>query len=155
MTGRKILLVDADPATLKYLGEALRREGYEALLAPSGKEGLVAAWRDLPDVILVDPVLPDISGEELAARLRAEPRTVHVPLVALSSDNRPGRRQTCIDAGYTDFLVKSPQLLASLRETLTGIVSGAQSTDRQGASCWPSSARKVARARPLCVPIWQ
>ena len=90
---------------------------------------MVAAWRDLPDIVLVDPVLPDLSGEELAARLRAEPRTVSLPLVALSSDARPARRKSCLEAGFSEFLVKSPQLLPSLRETLAKVVSLSQTTE--------------------------
>jgi len=126
VAGRKILLIDADPASLKYLAEALRQQAYEVLQSSSGKEGLIAAWRDLPDVVLVDPVLPDLSGEELAARLRAEPRTIDLPLVALSSDARPARRQSCLEAGFTEFLVKSPQLLPSLRQALATLVSPGQ-----------------------------
>jgi hypothetical protein len=80
----------------------------------------------LPDVVLVDPVLPDLSGEELAARLRADPRTIDLPLVALSSDARPARRTSCLEAGFTAFLVKSPQLLPSLRQALVTVVSPGQ-----------------------------
>jgi CheY-like chemotaxis protein/MinD-like ATPase involved in chromosome partitioning or flagellar assembly len=132
MTERKILLIEPDPPSLKYLADILRQEGYEVLVAPTGKEGLIAAWRDLPDIILVDPVLPDLSGEELAARLRAEPRTVKLPLVALSSDARPARRKSCLDAGFSEFLVKSPQLLPSLRETLARVVSLEETSEKQG-----------------------
>ena len=130
MPGRKILLIDADPASLKYLADALRQDAFEVLQAPSGKDGLVAVWRDLPDIVLVDPVLPDLSGEDLAARLRAEPRTMDLPLVALSSDARPARRQSCLQAGFTEFLVKSPQLLPSLRQTLASVMSAGQKPDR-------------------------
>jgi pilus assembly protein CpaE len=132
MTGRKILLIDADPASLKYLADTLRQEAYEVLQAPSGKEGLIAAWRDLPDIVLVDPVLPDLSGEELAARLRAEPRTVNLPLVALSSDGRTARRKSCLEAGFSEFLVKSPQLLPSLRDTLARVASLGPTTESEG-----------------------
>jgi pilus assembly protein CpaE len=132
MSCRKILLIDGDPASLKFIGDALRKDGYQTLTAPSGKEGLVAAWRDLPDAILVDPVLPDLSGEEFAARLRAEPRTAKVTLVALSSDARPVRRTSCFEAGFSEFLVKSAHLLPALRDTLTRALAGTQPTERHG-----------------------
>ena len=91
MAGSTILIVDEDLASRNYVATALQKEGHHVLQAASGKEGLIAAWRDHPDIIIADPVLADLSGEELAARLRSDARTAKVPLVALSRDRRPLR----------------------------------------------------------------
>ena len=118
MAGSKILLIDGDPASRTYIASTLQRQGYTVLLTTSGKEGLIAAWRDLPGLILADPVMRDLAGEELAVRLRSDPRTAKVPLVALSSDPTPGRRQSCLEAGFNEYLVKSPQLVPNLTASL-------------------------------------
>ena len=132
MAGRKILIIDADPASLKYIANELRRDGHEVLTASSGHEGLVAAWRDLPDVILADPTLPDLSGAELALRLRADRRSATVPLVGIASDARPTRRTACMEAGFSEYLVKSPTLIAALRETLAKLASADEEMRPEG-----------------------
>jgi pilus assembly protein CpaE len=122
VAARKILVIDADSASLKYISNELRRDGYDVLTASSANEGLAAAWIERPDAILADPALPDLSGEELASRLRADARSASVPLVGIAGDARPTRRNSCIEAGYSEYLVKSPSLVAALRETLARLV---------------------------------
>jgi CheY-like chemotaxis protein len=132
MPGRKILIIDADLTSRHYLGNALRQGGYEILMAGSGKDGLVAAWRDRPDAILIDPVMPDVSGEELATRLRSDPRMTHVPLIALSSDAAAARRESCLQAGFSDFIPKSPQLLPALGGSLARYLAREKPLTREG-----------------------
>ena len=91
MAGNKILITDADVASRNFIGAMLQKEGYQTLQAASGKEGLIAAWRDRPDLIIADPLIPDLKGEDFAMRLRQDPRTAHTPLVALSRDPQPAR----------------------------------------------------------------
>jgi DNA-binding response OmpR family regulator len=64
----------------------LHDQNFEVIQAGSGKEGLIYAWRDHPDLIIIDPMMVDLKGEEIAAKLRQDARTAHVPLIALSSD---------------------------------------------------------------------
>jgi len=132
MAGNKLLIIDGDPASRDYLAKTLVDAGYEVLRAPSGKEGLIAAWRDHPDLILADPVMADLAGEELAARLRSDSRTAKVPLVALSSDSRPARLQSCRQAGFDDYLVKSPQLVPALIASVGKLLSKGGNAAREG-----------------------
>ena len=111
MAGSKILVVDEDLASRNYLAATLRNEGYEVLTAASGKEGLISAWRDHPQLVIADPAISDLAGEELASRLRADGRTADVPLVALSSDAKPIRRQQCLQSGFKEYLLKSPEAM--------------------------------------------
>jgi len=90
MAGKKILIIDMDAASRSFVGAVLQKEGYQTLEAASGREGLVVAWRDRPDLLIIDPDLTDLPGETLALRLRQDARTAHTPLIALSSD--PNRR---------------------------------------------------------------
>ena len=80
MAGEKVLFIDGDEASRKYVAASLRRLAYEVITAESGKEALVAARGRAPALVLVDPDLPDMTGEELAARLRAQPNTAATPL---------------------------------------------------------------------------
>jgi len=80
-----LLVIDPDAASRNYLASMLKKSGYEVLLASSGREGLISAWRDLPQGIILDPVITDMGALDLVARLRADRRTAKVPLVVLTS----------------------------------------------------------------------
>ncbi len=114
----KILIVDGDASSRTYLSAELKKKGYETLAAASGREGLIAAWRDSPVLIVIDPVLADVPGEEVAVRLRSDARTAAVPLIALSSDSQPARQQACAEAGFTRYMIKGPHAMANLLEFL-------------------------------------
>ena len=89
MAGSTILVVDGDLASRNYIATALQKEGHRVLQAASGKEGLIAAWRDRPDLIIVDPVLADLPGEELAGRLRSDARTAKATPGGLEHGSQP------------------------------------------------------------------
>ena len=78
MNGPKIVLIDADAPSRNYVAASLHQQGYEVLPAASGKEGLVTAWTDNPRLIVADPVLPDLTGEELAG-LQSNMLVSHAP----------------------------------------------------------------------------
>ena len=122
MAGNKILITDADIASRNFIGAMLQKEGYQTLQAVSGKEGLVAAWRDRPDLIIIDPTTPDLKGEDFAMRLRQDPRTAHIPLIALSSDPQTTRVRSCLDAGFNEYLVKTAQVMPALVETVNRLL---------------------------------
>jgi pilus assembly protein CpaE len=132
MAGNKILIIDADAASRNFVGAALQKEGYQTLQAVSGKEGLIAAWRDRPELIIVDPTIADLSGEELAARLRQDARAAHTPLVALSSDPQPGRMRACMDAGFNEYLVKTAQAMPALVEAVNRLLGNKAAAEKVG-----------------------
>ena len=132
MAGRTILVVDGDLASRNYIATSLQKAGYEVLQATSVKEGLIIAWRDRPELIIADPVLPDLTGEELAARLRSDPRTAKLPLVALSRDPSPARLKSCTEAGFNEYLVKTPQAIPALLSTVGVLMSGEQVASKDG-----------------------
>lgn len=124
MVGKKILIVDENAASRNYLVNILREKQFKVLEAASGREALITAWRDEPDLVLFDPVLSDIKGEELIRKLRSDPRTSNTHLIALSSDPSPIRKESCLNAGATEFLIKSSQAIPALEESLTRLFSG-------------------------------
>jgi pilus assembly protein CpaE len=132
MAGSTILVVDGDLASRNYIATLLEKEGHRVLQAASGKEGLIFAWRDHPDIVVADPNLPDLTGEELAARLRSDPRTSKLALVALSRDPSPARQKSCTDAGFNEYLVKSAQAIPTLISTVAMLLMGEQAAVKAG-----------------------
>ena len=103
MVGKKILILDENEASRKFLSNLLRQKQFEVLEAPSGKEALIVAWRDTPDLILFDPVLSDIGDGEFIQKLRQNARTANTPIIALSSDPGPTRKEACLNAGVDEY----------------------------------------------------
>lgn len=132
MAGKTILVVDADVASCNFVVRTLQQQQYNVLQVGSGKEGLIAAWRDRPDLIIIDPSLPDLAGEELASKLRQDPRTLQLPLVALSSDKTASRLRSCLDAGFNEFIVKSGEAVPVLIEALNRLLGVTAAKARQG-----------------------
>ena len=114
MAGKSILLVDQNKSSRVYISTDLREKENSVHTAGSGKEALISAWRDNPDLILFDPVLPDIQDVEFIQKLRQDARTNKTPLIAFSSDPSPARREVCINAGVDEYIVKSPDALSEL-----------------------------------------
>lgn len=83
----RVLVVEDDPQIRQFVAAALHEGGHEVLTAADG-EALDLARRAAPDLILLDLLLPGLSGEEIARRLRADPATATVPLVAMSAQDR-------------------------------------------------------------------
>jgi CheY-like chemotaxis protein/MinD-like ATPase involved in chromosome partitioning or flagellar assembly len=154
MPEKKILIVDTDVASRNFIARNLMVQKYEVIQAGSGKEGLICAWRDRPDLIVIDPTVPDLKGEELATRLRQDPRTANVPLVALSSDPSVMRIKSCLDAGYNEYITKSGQAVSSLNETVNRLLGITAATARQGGLLVVfASAKGGAGTSSLCANI--
>ena len=81
----KILLIDDDSAVHTVVNEELRSRGYVVIDASSGEEGLRMAETDQPDVILLDLMMPGMSGFEVAQRLKSDTRTMHIPIIVLTA----------------------------------------------------------------------
>jgi MinD-like ATPase involved in chromosome partitioning or flagellar assembly/CheY-like chemotaxis protein len=120
--GNKILLVDADIASRNFVARTLQKQGHEVLQVGSAKEGLIAAWRDHPELIVIEPALDDLQGEDFAAKLRQDPRTARLPLIALSSDQNASRQKSCRDAGFNEYILKSGQAVSRLMDAVNDLL---------------------------------
>jgi pilus assembly protein CpaE len=118
LVGKTILIVDDNPASRVFLANHLRAKQFNILEAPTGKEGLITAWRDEPDLVLFDPALADIPEKEFIQKLRHDPRTGRARLIALSSDPGSARREACLSAGVDEYLIKSSQAIPALEQIL-------------------------------------
>jgi len=122
MPEKKILIVDADVTSRNFIARNLLDLKYDVIEAGSGKEGLICAWRDRPDLMIVDPVAPDLKGEELAVKLRQDARTSNMPLIALSSDSSADRAKSCLDAGFNEYIAKSGQAVTVLNVAMNRLL---------------------------------
>jgi pilus assembly protein CpaE len=113
-----ILVIDGDAASLNYLSVMLRKSNYNVITASLAREGLIAAWKDLPEFIIFDPILPDLSGLELVTRLRKDRRTAAIPCVALSSRQDSQDAVALLSAGCNEYLPKSGQTMPRLLELI-------------------------------------
>ncbi len=102
----KILLIDDDMALVTVFEANLKKEGYDVIEAYDGKSGLEKARSEMPDLILLDQVLPDIQGNEVLKTLKADSATQHIPVALLSNFSQKELMQEAINAGALDYILK-------------------------------------------------
>ena len=101
-----VLIVDDNAKNLKLARDVLRAAGFRTLEAATGAEGISSAAEWLPDVVLLDLRLPDLGGTEVARRLRDDPRTARIPVVALSALPLGGDEDWLRAAGFAGYVEK-------------------------------------------------
>lgn len=117
-TSHSILVVEDDPAIGNMLQTTLQMEGYEAALARNGREGIEAALRELPELILLDLLLPDIDGMHVLQCLRDEPKSEHIPIIVVSALHDSSSKVKALDLHADDYLTKpwnTDELMARIR----------------------------------------
>ena len=124
----RILLVEDHEEIWDFLSRRLRRRGFEVVLAADGQEGVDKAGSESPDIILLDMNLPIIDGWTAASMIKAEPKTAHIPIIALTAHAMSGDREKAIAAGCNDYHPKPgdfSRLLAQI-EALGGMAAPAR-----------------------------
>ena len=122
-----VLVVEDEDALATLLQYNLEKEGYAVALAADGEEALTQIAERLPDVVILDWMLPKVSGIEVCRRLRSGPRTRNVPIVMLTARGEESDRVRGLDTGADDYLVKPfamTELVARLRAVLRRIRPG-------------------------------
>ncbi len=99
----KILYIEDNEDNIYMLTRRLTRSGYEVVIARDGEEGIDMAHSRAPDLIIMDLVLPKLDGWEATRRLKADPSTGHIPILALSASAMPGDEDSARAAGCDDF----------------------------------------------------
>ena len=132
MANKKILVVDDDLQTVKLVGLVLDRRGYEIIAARSGEQALEKIRSDLPDLVILDVMMPDMNGYEVARQLRADPETVDLPILMFTAKSGVQDKVTGFEAGADDFLTKPihPKELVSRVEALLLRSSRAQPKEK-------------------------
>ena len=101
-----VLLCDDERDLLSVLDFNLRAAGYETILATRGEEALLALRRRVPDLVLLDLMLPDLPGTEVCRRIKSDPRTRHVPVVMLTAKGDEVDRVVGFELGADDYVTK-------------------------------------------------
>ncbi len=102
----KILIIDDDLDTLKLVGLMLQRQGYEISAATDGRQGLSKAFAENPDVILLDIMMPEMDGYEVARQLRKNPATQSTPILMFTAKTQLDDKVTGFEVGADDYLTK-------------------------------------------------
>ena len=116
MSERTILYVEDNEFNRKIIRQALRKTTYRLVEATDGEAGVTMAQQILPDLILMDVQLPKLSGLEATRRLKADPRTAHIPIIVVTSFALSGDEQRAMEAGASAYIAKpySPRELVAL-----------------------------------------
>ena len=105
MTAR-VLVVDDILSNVKLLEAKLTAEYFEVLTANSGEQALTRVVAELPDIVLLDVMMPGMDGFEVCRRIKANPKVAHIPVVMVTALDQPSDRVNGLDAGADDFLTK-------------------------------------------------
>lgn len=117
----RILIIANEAAVLSFLQDMFQKAGYLALTAPSGKEGLIEAWRNRPEAIVIDPALPDLNGLDIVRKLRADHRTDQTKILLLSAASKPQDILTGMQSGADEYVVKRQGADAELLDRIQAL----------------------------------
>ena len=106
----KILIVEDNELNRDMLSRRLAKRGYEVSIAIDGEQGLVMARTESPALILMDMSLPGLDGWEVSRRLKADPQTKDIAIIAITAHAMAGDREKAIAAGCDDFDIKPVEL---------------------------------------------
>ena len=119
---KRLLVIDDTKDILLVIGRRLQSWGYEVFTAESGEEGLRIAQERLPHLIILDIMMPKMKGREVCARLKANPKTQHIPVIFLTALGLADHVKAGMDLGADDYLVK-PFEPEELKERITIVLS--------------------------------
>ena len=117
----KILVVDDSPTEIFQFKEMLEKLGHEVITAENGRDGVIMAISEQPDVVLMDIVMPDMNGFQATRQIARAEETKHIPVIIVSSKNQEtdkvwGRRQGA--KGYITKPVVQAELVSAMKDCL-------------------------------------
>src|SRR5687768_14964011 len=124
----KILLVEDNEMNRDMLSRRLERKGYQVVLAVDGQAGVEMALSEAPDLVLMDMSLPVLDGWEATRRIKAQPGTRHIPVIALTAHAMSSDREKALEAGCDEYDTKPielPRLLGKMEALLAAAASAA------------------------------
>jgi two-component system cell cycle response regulator DivK len=120
-----ILIIEDNEKNLKLVRDVLNVKGYATIEARSGEDGIALARERQPDLVLMDIHLPGISGIEAIARLRADPATARIPVIAVTASVMQHDLKQITDAGFDGYVAK-PINLKGFLDTVRGVLERKQ-----------------------------
>ena len=119
----RVLIVDDSPSQLLGIKRIVEKLGHEALTAEDGAAGVEAAKRELPDLILMDVVMPNLNGFQATRTISKEPTTAHIPIVLVTTKDQDTDKVWGMRQGAKAYVVKpikEEELVSTLKELLSG-----------------------------------
>ncbi len=156
MSQNRILVVDQDDANRNFLGQMLQKGNYDVQQASTGGDGIRLAGESVPDLIVFDTNLPDMTAREFIQGLKQNPHISETPCVVLSSRSDPEEMQECLGAGCAEYYIKSGMVMVSLVNAIPRlIVEGKRihSESRKGLLFAFASAKGGTGTSSLCANI--
>ncbi len=150
---KRVLIVEDEAAIREMVGFALRRAGFEVDEAADAAQARTRIFEQIPDLLLLDWMLPDISGIDLARRFRREEATADLPIIMLTAKGEEDDKIRGLEAGADDYITKpfSPrELIARIRAVLRRVSLLEDEKLEAGALCLhPASHRVTAHGEPV------
>jgi CheY-like chemotaxis protein len=120
---RRILVAEDDRFLRKAAEMALKRQGYTVLTAADGEEALRAARTELPDLILLDLIMPKLNGFDVLQALKKDAPTGHIPVIILSNLGQDRDVQQAMDAGAAAYFIKTNLSLQALGQRVEEVLA--------------------------------
>lgn len=117
MSKATILVIEDNPWNAQLVSDMLSVTGYTIIEVNNGVGGIELAQSQKPDLILLDVMLPDINGADVARQLKSDDATAHIPIIALTANASSDVYQNCVEAGCDSFMTK-PYTKRVLLETI-------------------------------------
>lgn len=120
----KILYVEDNEDNIYMLSRRLKRKGFDIIIARDGQEGVEAAEKEVPDLILMDLSLPKLDGWGATKALKNNEKTQHIPIIALSAHAMQEHKESALEAGCNDYDTKPVEfarLLSKIEEQLAKV----------------------------------
>jgi two-component system, cell cycle response regulator DivK len=124
VSDQTVLIIEDNPRNLKLARDVLNHAGYRTLEAGTAEEGLALAHAERPGLVLMDVQLPGMDGLQALGRLRADPVTAGIPVVALTAFAMKDDRERFLAAGFDDYLEK-PLNVRELPRQVAAALAGA------------------------------
>ena len=115
MSKGHILVIEDNMDNYELVRFYVERDGYDTFVALTGPEGVQAAIKQMPDLILVDLSLPIMDGWDVTRRIKADPRTTHIPMIAVTARTLPVDRKRALEAGCDEYIPKPIDFTALLQ----------------------------------------
>lgn len=153
-TSEVVLIVDDVPDNLSMLHDALDDAGYTVLVATSGEAALQRAAQALPDIVLLDAMMPGMDGFEVAKRLKAGPQTAHIPIIFMTGLTDTEHLVAALEAGGVDYVtkpIKPKEVLARMGVHMQGARQARQTRNALDAFGYASITVRASDGRLM----WQ
>ena len=111
-----ILFIDDNPVDRAYVDKILTRNGFKVILAEDGPDGVKMAHKEIPDLILLDILLPKVSGIEISKQIKEDPAIAHIPVVFFTTLDAPRGFVNFSDYGAVGFIPKSISTVDLIRQ---------------------------------------